>query len=118
MARWPPPSPPASCRPRAERPTALVCAVDLNGRAALVTGGSSGIGAAVVRRLREAGSPVGVLDVRAEESDGDLALTCDVSEEDQVVDAQSLPQIKMPNRDGYVLPEWKHGMPRAFPNKP
>ena len=38
--------------------------------------------------------------------------------EDQVVDAQSLPQIKMPNRDGYVLPDWKHGMPRAFPNKP
>jgi len=38
--------------------------------------------------------------------------------EDQIVDAQSLPQIKMPNRDGYVLPEWKHGMPRPFPNKP
>ncbi len=38
--------------------------------------------------------------------------------EDQVVDAQSLPQIKMPNRDGYVLPEWKHAMPRPFPNKP
>jgi len=38
--------------------------------------------------------------------------------EDQVVDKQSLPQIKMPNRDGYVLPEWKHGMPRPFPNKP
>ena len=38
--------------------------------------------------------------------------------EDQAVDTQSLPQIKMPNRDGYVLPEWKHGMPRPFPNKP
>ncbi len=38
--------------------------------------------------------------------------------EDQAVDAQSLPQIKMPNRDGYVLPEWKHAMPRPFPNKP
>jgi len=38
--------------------------------------------------------------------------------EDQVVDKQNLPQIKMPNRDGYVLPEWKHGMPRPFPNKP
>ena len=35
--------------------------------------------------------------------------------EDQVVDAQSLPQIKMPNRDGYVLPQWKHGAPRPFP---
>jgi len=38
--------------------------------------------------------------------------------EDQVVDAQSLPQIKMPNRDGYALPEWKHGMPRPLPKKP
>src|SRR5438876_11650946 len=38
--------------------------------------------------------------------------------EDQVVDAQSLPQIKMLNRDGYVLPDWKHEMPRPFPNKP
>jgi S-disulfanyl-L-cysteine oxidoreductase SoxD len=38
--------------------------------------------------------------------------------EDQVLDAKSLPQIKMPNHDGYVLPEWKHGMPRPFPNKP
>ena len=38
--------------------------------------------------------------------------------EDQVLNAQSLPQVKMPNRDGYVLPEWKHGAPRPFPNKP
>lgn len=38
--------------------------------------------------------------------------------EDQIVDERSLPQIKMPNRDGYVLPDWKHGMPRPFPNKP
>jgi cytochrome c len=37
--------------------------------------------------------------------------------EDQVMDAKSLPQVKMPNKDGYVLPEWKHGMPRPFPNK-
>jgi cytochrome c len=38
--------------------------------------------------------------------------------EDQVVNAQSLPQIKMPNQNGYVLPEWKHGMPRPFPKQP
>jgi cytochrome c len=37
--------------------------------------------------------------------------------EDQVLDAQSLPQVKMPNKNGYVLPDWKHGMPRPFPNK-
>ena len=42
----------------------------------------------------------------------------DVIPEDQVVDAKNLPQIKMPNQNGYVLPEWKHGMPRPFPNKP
>jgi NAD(P)-dependent dehydrogenase (short-subunit alcohol dehydrogenase family) len=61
--------------------------VDLNGRAAVVTGGSSGIGAAVVQRLQQAGSRVAVLDLRADAGDGDLALTCDVAEEDQVVDA-------------------------------
>ena len=38
--------------------------------------------------------------------------------EDQVVDDKNLPQIKMPNQNGYVLPEWKHGAPRPFPNKP
>jgi len=34
--------------------------------------------------------------------------------EDQVVDAKSLPQIKMPNHDGYVLPEYKPRTPRSF----
>ena len=38
--------------------------------------------------------------------------------EDQVLNAQNLPQVKMPNQDGYVLPDWKHGAPRPFPNKP
>ena len=41
-----------------------------------------------------------------------------VINEDDVLDAQSLPQVKMPNHDGYALPEWKHGAPRIFPNKP
>jgi cytochrome c len=35
--------------------------------------------------------------------------------EAQVLDAQSLPQIKMPNRNGYAVPEWQHGTPRPFP---
>ena len=61
--------------------------MDLEGRAALVTGGSSGIGAAVVRRLQRAGSRVAVLDLQAEDGDGDLALACDVADEEQVVDA-------------------------------
>ena len=33
--------------------------------------------------------------------------------EDAVMDAQSLPEVKMPNRDGFTpLPEWKPGAPR------
>ena len=33
--------------------------------------------------------------------------------EDEVMDAQSLPKVQMPNRDGYTgHPEWKHGTPR------
>jgi S-disulfanyl-L-cysteine oxidoreductase SoxD len=42
----------------------------------------------------------------------------DVIPEDQVLDAQSLPQVKMPNRDGYAIPNWKPGMPRPFSAKP
>jgi S-disulfanyl-L-cysteine oxidoreductase SoxD len=37
----------------------------------------------------------------------------DVIKEDDVMDARSLPKVKMPNRDGFALPpEWKHGEPR------
>ena len=37
----------------------------------------------------------------------------DVIPEDEVLDAQSLPQVKMPNREGFApLPDWKPGMPR------
>ena len=37
----------------------------------------------------------------------------DVIKEDEVMDAQSLPKVKMPNRDGFAVPPaWKHGMPR------
>jgi len=37
----------------------------------------------------------------------------DVIKEDEVMDAQSLPKVKMPNRDGFALPpEWKRGTPR------
>jgi cytochrome c len=38
--------------------------------------------------------------------------------EDTVVDQQSLPQVKMPNADGYAIPKWKPGMPRPFSGKP
>jgi cytochrome c len=37
----------------------------------------------------------------------------DVVKEDDVLDAQSLPKIQMPNKDGAATtPEWKHGTPR------
>ena len=36
-----------------------------------------------------------------------------IIKEDDVMDAQSLPKVKMPNREGFALPpEWKHGTPR------
>lgn len=41
-----------------------------------------------------------------------------VIQEDDVMDQQSLPKVKMPNRDGYApLPDYKHGAPRMFANK-
>jgi len=37
----------------------------------------------------------------------------DLIKEDEVMDAQSLPKVKMPNRDGFAPPPpWKHGTPR------
>jgi NAD(P)-dependent dehydrogenase (short-subunit alcohol dehydrogenase family) len=59
--------------------------MDLDGSAALVTGGASGIGAAVVARLRAAGARVAVLDLDAEAAPGDLGMRCDVSVEDDVI---------------------------------
>ena len=42
-----------------------------------------------------------------------LLYKTDIIKEDEVMDAQSLPKVKMPNRDGFALPpEWKHGTPR------
>jgi hypothetical protein len=38
-----------------------------------------------------------------------------VIQKEDVLDAQSLPLVKMPNRDGYSLPDWKHGKPKLFP---
>jgi S-disulfanyl-L-cysteine oxidoreductase SoxD len=40
-----------------------------------------------------------------------------VIQEDEVLDQTTLPQVKMPNRDGAAIPDWKPGMPRPFPNK-
>jgi NAD(P)-dependent dehydrogenase (short-subunit alcohol dehydrogenase family) len=57
-------------------------------KAAIVTGGSSGIGAAIVRRLAAGGTHVAILDVNPPPED--LAaefVPCDVAQEDAVVDA-------------------------------
>jgi hypothetical protein len=40
-----------------------------------------------------------------------------VIEETDVLDQNTLPQVKMPNRDGAAIPEWKPGTPRPYPNK-
>ena len=38
-----------------------------------------------------------------------------IKSEDEVLDAQSLPKVKMPNRDGFAEhPQWKHGTPRLL----
>ena len=42
-----------------------------------------------------------------------LLFKSDVIKEDDVLDAQSLPKVLMPNHDGYTEhPEWKHNTPR------
>jgi NAD(P)-dependent dehydrogenase (short-subunit alcohol dehydrogenase family) len=58
-----------------------------SGRVALVTGGASGIGEAVVRRLLAEGAKVASLDLRATSTDGVVALTGDVSRSADVEDA-------------------------------
>jgi NAD(P)-dependent dehydrogenase (short-subunit alcohol dehydrogenase family) len=61
--------------------------MDLDGAVALVTGGASGIGGATAARLRDGGARVAVLDLQAHEGEGDLAVKCDVGDEDDVVAA-------------------------------
>jgi NAD(P)-dependent dehydrogenase (short-subunit alcohol dehydrogenase family) len=53
---------------------------------AVVTGGASGIGAAIVRRLRAEGATVAVFDVRPEGADADLAVAVDITDDASVRD--------------------------------
>ncbi|HET9461837.1 MAG TPA: SDR family NAD(P)-dependent oxidoreductase [Gaiellaceae bacterium] len=56
--------------------------MELRGKTAIVTGASSGIGAATTRKLREAGVRVAGGARRVERIDADLALPLDVTEEE------------------------------------
>ena len=58
-----------------------------SGRVALVTGGSSGIGAATARRLSSEGAQVASLDLHASAPAGVLALEGDVSRSGEVTRA-------------------------------
>ncbi|HYA68961.1 MAG TPA: SDR family NAD(P)-dependent oxidoreductase, partial [Acidimicrobiales bacterium] len=62
-------------------------AEDLQGAGAVVTGGSSGIGAAVVALLGSAGARVVVVDLQDTAAPVEAALRCDVADEAQVVAA-------------------------------
>lgn len=58
---------------------------DFTGLVAIVTGGASGIGAAIARRLREGGATVAVFDLRPEAaSHADLAVAVDVGDDASV----------------------------------
>ena len=57
---------------------------DLTGRVALVTGAAGGLGAEFVSVLREAGVAVAGADLDAPTGDMELAVTCDITDPDQV----------------------------------
>jgi len=56
----------------------------LDGKVCIVTGAASGIGAETVRRFKEEGATVVGVDLHDGSAGADLALTCDVADEDAV----------------------------------
>ena len=73
---------------------------DINGLAAIVTGGASGLGAATAEMLAEAGAKVTIFDMNEEggqaqaEKIGGLFIKVDVTDEDNVIQAVSTAQEK------------------------
>jgi len=69
--------------------------VELAGKTAIVTGASSGIGAATVRKLREAGARVAGGARRVERIEADLALPLDVTDEESCAAfvARAVPEL-------------------------
>jgi NAD(P)-dependent dehydrogenase (short-subunit alcohol dehydrogenase family) len=67
--------------------------MEINGHAAVVTGGASGLGAATARRLAALGAKVGILDRDAARAEavaaeiGGIAAPCDVADSDGVAAA-------------------------------
>jgi 3-oxoacyl-[acyl-carrier protein] reductase len=66
-----------------------------SGRVALVTGGASGIGASVARRLAAEGARVASLDLQPAETEGVLALAGDVSRSADVEAAVSQAEVEL-----------------------
>src|SRR4029453_18491472 len=63
--------------------------MELDGKVALVTGASAGIGAAVARKLHDSGASVGLLSRRGDDLglERGFGITCDVSDRGAVAEA-------------------------------
>jgi NAD(P)-dependent dehydrogenase (short-subunit alcohol dehydrogenase family) len=93
----------AAWKPHFARPAArYVRGVDLREANVLVTGGASGIGAATVDALHDAGARVAVLDL-ANASNGDLHLVTDIGDEESLVAAVATAADDLGPLDGAVI---------------
>ncbi|MBA2387185.1 MAG: SDR family NAD(P)-dependent oxidoreductase [Acidimicrobiia bacterium] len=78
--------------------------MDINGVSAVVTGGASGIGAAVCRTLAEAGAKVVIADLQADKGNeladeiGGMFATVDVTKTEDIVDAVEMAKSAGPLR--------------------